>query len=881
MLTRSAFASSAFVLFALCAVGTTQGQSGPVPFLSEPLVPTSVAPGGPALTLTVHGTGFTSLSVVKWNGVALQTSYVSSSQLKVTVPAANTAHAGTASITVSTSNGVASNAEFFFISKPTSPAFTSYHISIPPLQSTSGLQWPVVADVNGDGKLDLVGGFLNQMAVLLGNGDGSFQTPSFFPLLGGAGSIILPAATVTGDFNGDGKPDFAFSFGSFNTNVLVVVLGHGDGTFGSPASIALPANYVGNFLYTADVNGDGKLDLISGNNLATPSGGEADGTFSVFLGNGDGTFMSPVNYQIGSPSYLGSMAIGDVNNDGKLDVIAGTSGNDLLFLGNGDGTFASPISSQDVGPGEQWLLADLNGDDNLDVVALGAGQLGSMNTYLGSGTGGFTSAGSYGTGVASPASLTIADINADGKLDSVVPTGNSPSPAIGILVGNGDGTFGQPTTYPTESTSSFGGVAADFNGDGMPDLFFGSDTAPTVGLGFVLLQGSFPELTSTPTSITFAQQQISTTSAAQSVTLTNSGKAALAISKVAISGVNATDYAETNTCGATLAVNDSCQVSITFTPTAQGTRTGGLSVTDNAPGSPQAIGLTGQTTPAPALILSASSLTFPGQYVGTSGLPQTITVTNTGDATLTISAVSASTGDFGVLNACGGSLAAGSSCSIGVFFDPTASGARSGTLTIADDAAGSPQSVTLSGSGEDFSISASSSSASVNPGQTATYMIGLSGVGGFSQSVTLSCSGAPAGSTCSLSSPSVMLSSSTTPVTVSVTTVAASLSKGPHAAISALPREPILYFSFCAFPGWLLFLRTRKRTHKAFQVFLALVFIATVTAALNGCGGGKAGTGGNGSGGTPPMTYTLTVTGTFASSGASLSHSTGLTLTVE
>ena len=876
---RFVFASSAFVLFALCGIATAQGQSGPVPFLSEPLVPASVAPGGPALTLTVHGTGFTSVSVVNWNGVALQTSYVSSSQLKAAVPAANTAQAGTASITVSTPNGVPSNADFFSISKPTSPAFTSYHISIPPLQATSGLQWPVVADVNGDGKLDLVGGFLNQMAVLLGNGDGSFRSPSFFPLLGGAGSTILTSATVTGDFNGDGKPDFAFSFDSFNSNALIVVLGNGDGTFGAPETITLPANYVGDFLYTADVNGDGKLDLISGNNVATPSGGQPDGTFSVCLGNGDGTFASPVYYQLGG--YLGSMAVGDVNNDGKLDVIVGTSGNDLLFLGNGDGTYGSPISSKDIQSGDQWVLADVNGDGNLDVLASATGQVGGITTYLGDGTGSFTSAGSYGTGVSYPSFLIMADINADGKLDAVVPGGNLPSLAIGISLGNGDGTFGQPTTYPTESTSSFGGVAADFNGDGMPDLFFGSDTAPTVGFGFVLLQGSFPELASAPMSITFAQQQISTTSAAQSVTLNNSGKAALAISTVAISGLNATDYAETNTCGATLAVSDSCQVSITFTPTAQGTRIADVSITDNAPGSPQTISLTGQTTPAPALTLSAPSITFPGQYVGTSGLPQTITVTNTGNATLTISGVSASTGDFGVLNACGGSLAAGSSCSIGVFFDPTASGARSGMLSIADDAAGSPQSVALSGNGEDFSISASSSSASVNPGQTATYMIGLSGVGGFNQSVTISCSGAPAGSTCSVSSSSVMLSGSTTPVTVSVTTVAASLSKGRFAAISALPKKPILYCSFCAFPGLLFLLWTRKRTRKAFRVFLPLVIVATVTAALNGCGGGNGGTGGNGSSGTPPMTYTLTVTGTFSSSAVNLSHSTGLMLTVE
>jgi hypothetical protein len=119
------------------------------------------------------------------------------------------------------------------------------------------------------------------------------------------------------------------------------------------------------------------------------------------------------------------------------------------------------------------------------------------------------------------------------------------------------------------------------------------------------------------------------------------------------------------TAGLTGLGNATCQISATFTPTGQGTRSAMLSVSDNAPGSPQSIGLTGVTTPAAALSLSTSSITFPDQFVGTTGLPQTITATNTGNATLTITSVATTSNGFGVLNACGGSLAAGSSCSIG------------------------------------------------------------------------------------------------------------------------------------------------------------------------------------------------------------------------
>jgi hypothetical protein len=149
---------------------------------------------------------------------------------------------------------------------------------------------------------------------------------------------------------------------------------------------------------------------------------------------------------------------------------------------------------------------------------------------------------------------------------------------------------------------------------------------------------------------------VNTASTAQTVTLANSGNAGLAVTRIAITGSNAGDYAEVNNCGATLAVNVSCQISVTFTPTAQGTRTAALTVSDNAPGSPQSVPLTGVTTPKPALTLTPTSIIFPGQYVGTAGFPQTVTATNTGDAPLTITNVTTTSTDFGVVNACGGSL---------------------------------------------------------------------------------------------------------------------------------------------------------------------------------------------------------------------------------
>ena len=146
------------------------------------------------------------------------------------------------------------------------------------------------------------------------------------------------------------------------------------------------------------------------------------------------------------------------------------------------------------------------------------------------------------------------------------------------------------------------------------------------------------------------------------------------------------------------------------------------------------MGTTPQSIPGSAASISPTSLKFSSQYVGTSGNPRSVTLTNTGTAALTIASVTTSPSDFASLNACGSSLAAGSSCAIGVFFDPTVGGARTGTLTITNNAAGSPQTVTLTGSGEDFSVNpGSAATATVGAGQTANYPIAVAPAGGFAQ----------------------------------------------------------------------------------------------------------------------------------------------------
>ena len=171
------------------------------------------------------------------------------------------------------------------------------------------------------------------------------------------------------------------------------------------------------------------------------------------------------------------------------------------------------------------------------------------------------------------------------------------------------------------------------------------------------------------------------------------------ITSISFTGTNAADFARTTTCGATLAAGASCNISVTFRPTATGSRTASLSVTDSAPGSPHTVPLTGTGT---AVTVSPTSLTYTTQTVGTTSAAKTVTVTNSGTTALTgvgISFTGTNATDFAQTNTCGTSVAAGSSCTISVTFKPLAAGIRTATLRIADSDPTSPQQVTLTGIG--------------------------------------------------------------------------------------------------------------------------------------------------------------------------------------
>jgi len=209
-----------------------------------------------------------------------------------------------------------------------------------------------------------------------------------------------------------------------------------------------------------------------------------------------------------------------------------------------------------------------------------------------------------------------------------------------------------------------------------------------------------PTVTLSPTSLTFSSQIVGTMSSAQAVTLTNSGTAPLSITSISIAGTNSADFAETSTCGSSVAVGANCSISVTFTPSAAGSRTGSVSISDNAANTPQTVSLTGTgQASGPAVSLSPSSLTFSSEPVGTTSAPQSVTLTNSGNLSLIITNISAS-GDFAETNNCAGSVAAGANCTISVTFTPTAGGSQSGSVNITDNAANTPQTVTLTGAGQ-------------------------------------------------------------------------------------------------------------------------------------------------------------------------------------
>ena len=381
--------------------------------------------------------------------------------------------------------------------------------------------------------------------------------------------------------------------------------------------------------------------------------------------------------------------------------------------------------------------------------------------------------------------------------------------------------------------------------------------------------GVAPIVTLSQTTLAFGTQLVGT-SATKTVTLTNSGTAALAVGSIAATGAG---YAQTNTCGTSVAVNASCVITVTFLPVTSGALAGSVSVVSNAGASAAVVSLSG-TGIAPVVSLSATTLAFGTQLITTSAT-KPITLTNTGSATLTFTTFATTGVAYYQTNTCGSSLSAGQSCVINAGFTPGSAGPLTGAISIVSNAASSPDIIALTGTGGDFSLSAVAPTATVVDGNTATLQFMATSISGYTGTISLSCSGATNGETCSVSPSTVTLASAAQSFSVTVTTTSQYLAKGSLPGESS-PRgngrglyEGMGGVAMAALIG--CFGRRRLRVYRG-VVFMALGCVALAMVA--GCSTGYHQLSANG---TQPGPQTVTVTATANG----ISRSATVTLTVQ
>jgi hypothetical protein len=504
-------------------------------------------------------------------------------------------------------------------------------LSFAPAVAYSAFGGPTViatTDVNGDGHPDLV--VVNACAdsscnaddglvsVRLGNADGSFQTPVTYT----SGGLFAVAVSVA-DVNGDGKPDLLVvnlctTDPSCITGTVGVLLGNGDGTFQTavayssggtdPVAVAV-----------GDINGDGKPDALVLNPCGPTTNCHSGGTVGVLLGNGDGTFQAAQLFNTGG-FHAATLALSDLNADGKPDVVIGinydstiTFGVVSVMLGNGDGTLQTPVLYNSGAQGGGGVaVADLNGDGKQDVVITNgchptgsACVNGSVAVLLGNGDGTLKTAVTYLSGGSTTVALALGDIDGDGKIDIVAGSAcdnaqpqNCDVAQLGVLLGNGDGTFQTAVLFASGGNGIPSVALADANGDGKLDLFAGdacvSSTSCTTGVVGVLLSASATSpLHLTPPALNFGAHAVGTTSRPRKIAVTNTSSSTVIVTGFVVSGLNPRDYAMTRDCGTQMAAGTSCVISFTFTPKARGKRNAVLDVTTQGAGAPARATLTG------------------------------------------------------------------------------------------------------------------------------------------------------------------------------------------------------------------------------------------------------------------------------------------------
>jgi FG-GAP-like repeat len=781
----------------------------------------------------------------------------------------------------------------------------------------------VIGDFDGDGKLDVAGmGNPAQIQVLFGNGDGTFH----------AGPVqVLPSGTLSGDYfpggdlNGAGKTDLVITNGA----AVQVLTSNGDGTFIGTSiwNVANQYNVSVNESFTvvvADFNGDGKLDVAASNTLllgngngtlqgnpvllglggqgvtgdfnkdshpdlalVTSGGAGPPANLQIFLNDGKGNFTLANTYQIPTGTFIGFAlaAAVDVNGDGNIDLVGytfsnKTSGNVVVLLGNGDGSFGAPTYFPGVAEEivRGFALADLNGDGKPDIMIVTANLPSSNNTFsvlLNNGDGTFGPAVNYFAADVD-GNVVAADFNKDGKIDAAVGTDTH---GIALLLGKGDGTF-QAATYITNSvfTNFVPQLAvADFNGDGNVDL---------IASGPILLPSS-------------AAQQ------GYQVLLGKGDATFTALPAVTNAFVDAVQVADFNGDGKLDLLGQSGSVPALVLGIGDGTFGSPLLLEPPGGTAPLVADFNGDGQPDIAIPTSAGlvlllNTTVSGFQISASALsPAAIASGSSTTSTITLSPQGGFSG--AVALTCSG-LPAGASCGFAPASVANASGTSALTITTAAATPAGTYTVNVVGTSgsvtqqvsltvtvtapvaPDFSMTAGSGgTATVAPGQTATYALSLASSGGFGGSVTLTCSGAPAMAACSISPATVTLSGTTaTTATVTVTTTAASqVLPGGMDAFRRMGRPPVVLAAWLVTLLALFSLYRARGNQRIRWAPAVMALLAFAGLGLASCGGGNSSGGGGGGTGTEAGTYTLTVSASATAGSTTLSHSAKLTLVVQ